>query len=114
MLRNTSPVDLHLRGDSLHTRRPRRQKSLEGLPLGDHGNSSENTFDVLIDPSTAPMRTREALSESGGAMSCVLREGDTLFVPRKWWHRVENVRLQDTVTPGWTAGVGWWFLPRNS
>ncbi|EIW55671.1 Clavaminate synthase-like protein [Trametes versicolor FP-101664 SS1] len=91
VLRNTSPVDLHLRADS-----------------------SENAFDVLIDPSTAPVNTREALSESGGAMSCVLREGDTLFVPRKWWHRVENVRLQDTATPGWTAGVGWWFLPRNS
>ncbi|OJT08247.1 Lysine-specific demethylase 8 [Trametes pubescens] len=93
VLRNTSPVDLHLRGDS-----------------------SGNAFDVLIDPSTAPLRTREALSESGGALSCVLREGDTLFVPRKWWHRVENVRLQDTdaANPGWTAGVGWWFLPRNS
>ncbi|KAL1943972.1 hypothetical protein VTO73DRAFT_3790 [Trametes versicolor] len=91
VLRNTSLVDLHLRADS-----------------------SANALDVLIDPSTAPVNTRGALSESGGAMSCVLCEGDTLFVPRKWWHRVENVRLQDTATPGWTAGVGWWFLPRNS
>ncbi|KAI0371995.1 Clavaminate synthase-like protein [Pilatotrama ljubarskyi] len=93
VLRNTSPVELHLL----------------------KGQSVEN-FDIAVDPST-PLRTTEALAESDSAMSCVLREGDTLFVPRRWWHRVENVKLQDVASStasGWTAGVGWWFLPRNS
>ncbi|KIP09374.1 hypothetical protein PHLGIDRAFT_126381 [Phlebiopsis gigantea 11061_1 CR5-6] len=47
---------------------------------------------------------------------CVLREGETLFIPRGWWHRVENVSLSRDPGPtaGWTAGVSWWFLPRNN
>ncbi|KAI0635213.1 Clavaminate synthase-like protein [Trametes polyzona] len=102
VLRNTSPVDLHLRRDP--------------------ASAPDASYEVAIDPRTAPLRTREAMEYTGAALSCVLREGDTLFVPRRWWHRVENVRLRETSTTalgadgprGWTAGVGWWFLPRNS
>ena len=52
------------------------------------------------------------------AMSCVLKEGDTLFIPRGWWHRVENVDMSwhhgspEGLCGGWTAGVAWWFLFR--
>ncbi|KAI0826571.1 hypothetical protein BC628DRAFT_1319774 [Trametes gibbosa] len=103
VLRNTSPIELHLRRDA-----------------------SQDSFAIAIDPSTAPLRATEALARTdAGAMSCVLRERDTLFVPRRWWHRVEAVRLRDagaaaatadamqTSAVGWTAGVGWWFLPRT-
>ncbi|KAI0664867.1 hypothetical protein C8Q70DRAFT_1049069 [Cubamyces menziesii] len=106
IMRNTSLVDLRV-----HARSPPK------------GNSFvEDAFVISMDPDSAPSRTRDALLESGVAWSCVLREGDTLFVPRRWWHQVENVMLpQDNAgaTPtttgpaGWTAGVGWWFLPRT-
>ncbi|KAI0777720.1 hypothetical protein BD413DRAFT_466972 [Trametes elegans] len=106
VLRNTSPLELHLR--------PR-----PGDPAG--------SFAVAMDPASAPVHTRDAVRESGAALSCVVREGDTLFVPRRWWHRVENVALRPEVPDaggdraaaaaraevGWTAGVGWWFLPRG-
>ncbi|KAI0360635.1 Clavaminate synthase-like protein [Trametes cingulata] len=92
VMRNMSPINLHILRDG------------------------SAPFEVAFDPST-PSRTTEALAASGAAMSCVLREGDTLFVPRRWWHRVESVKLRDTGSPadsGWMAGIGWWFLPRNS
>lgn len=56
----------------------------------------------------------EAMAEY--ARVCVLREGETLFIPKGWWHRVENVVLDRNprLTVGWTAGVSWWFLPRNN
>ncbi|KAH9901327.1 hypothetical protein C8Q73DRAFT_786706 [Cubamyces lactineus] len=110
IMRNTSPVDLHV------------HKRSSGTPRPPQGNPLEDTFVISMDPTSTPSRTRDALLESGAAWSCVLREGDTLFVPRRWWHRVENVTLpQDSAeaTPtstgpvGWTAGIGWWFLPRN-
>ncbi|OSD08062.1 Clavaminate synthase-like protein, partial [Trametes coccinea BRFM310] len=93
VMRNTSPVDLHLRRSG-----------------GGDG------FDVVLDPESASARVRDALLRGeGGALSCVVREGDTLFVPRRWWHRVENVALREggAAWQGWTAGVGWWFLPRS-
>ena len=106
IMRNTSLVDLRV-----HARPP------------PEGNSfAEDAFAISVDTDSASSRTRDALLDSGAAWSCVLREGDTLFVPRRWWHRVENVMLpQDNAgaTPtttgpaGWTAGVGWWFLPRT-
>ncbi|KAI1798161.1 hypothetical protein LXA43DRAFT_11925 [Ganoderma leucocontextum] len=47
--------------------------------------------------------------------SCVPHEGDTLFVPCRWWHGAENVvgpsAAANGKKRGWTAGVGWWFLP---
>ncbi|KAH9950807.1 Clavaminate synthase-like protein [Amylocystis lapponica] len=96
-LRNTSDIDLTLRPAS-------------------NSSHSEGVFDVLIDPAT-PARAAEAIAAS--ALSCVLREGETLFIPRGWWHRVENVVLAGGTQSadnhaGWTAGVGWWFLPRRS
>ncbi|KAI0646347.1 hypothetical protein C8Q79DRAFT_664261 [Trametes meyenii] len=95
VLRNTSPVEFHV---------------LRTPPGADP--------EVAIDPVSAPERTRDAILESDAALSCVVREGDTLFIPRRWWHRVENITLPSgtgsTGGPGWTAGVGWWFLPRNS
>ncbi|KAI0693942.1 hypothetical protein C8T65DRAFT_667471 [Cerioporus squamosus] len=68
--------------------------------------------------------TAQHVMDANAALSCVMREGDMLFVPRRWWHRVENVVLEDENTEpaqvprsgnsaGWTAGVGWWFLPRT-
>ncbi len=72
-------------------------------------------FDVEIDESV-PARTKECISKE--AISWLLREGETLFIPRGWWHRVENVFLKDVSPPPastgqWTAGVSWWFLLRN-
>ncbi|KAI8970888.1 hypothetical protein BD414DRAFT_501511 [Trametes punicea] len=106
VLRNTSPLDLHLH---LHSSRSTPR------------SASDDAFEIRIDPDSAPLRTREAVLGSGAALSCVVREGDTLFVPRRWWHRVENVALRDATGGleaeaggrGWTAGVGWWFLPRT-
>ncbi|KAI0674349.1 hypothetical protein C8Q78DRAFT_1075989 [Trametes maxima] len=95
VLRNTSPVELHV---------------LKTPPGAD--------LEVALDPASAPERTRDAILGSDAALSCVVREGDTLFVPRRWWHRVENITLRGSVPTtggaGWTAGVGWWFLPRSS
>ncbi|CDO75853.1 hypothetical protein BN946_scf184833.g4 [Trametes cinnabarina] len=90
IMRNTSPVELHLR------------------------RTDDGEFEVGLDEGSAPARVRDAVRGSG--LSCVLREGDTLFVPRRWWHRVENVALREESTSGggWTAGVGWWFLPRGA
>ncbi|KAI0339303.1 Clavaminate synthase-like protein [Trametopsis cervina] len=49
------------------------------------------------------------------AVTCVLREGETLYIPRGWWHRVENIAMHggSGKQAGWTAGVSWWFLPRR-
>ncbi|KAI0682252.1 Clavaminate synthase-like protein [Earliella scabrosa] len=105
--RNTSPFDVHVRKTS--------------------DTDVVSGFEVLVDPSSAPARTAQAVLSSGSALSCVLHEGDMLFLPRGWWHRVENVQVQAAGVPrtpgvggehkgrrGWTAGVGWWFLPRKS
>lgn len=61
-------------------------------------------FGVTVEGSSS-----RAIQELG--LSCVLKEGETLFVPRGWWHRVENVWTceGDSEEGGWTAGVGWWF-----
>ncbi|KAI0084622.1 hypothetical protein BDY19DRAFT_898144 [Irpex rosettiformis] len=49
------------------------------------------------------------------AVTCILRENETLLIPRGWWHRVENVALRDASCKhgGWTAGLSYWFLPRQ-
>jgi hypothetical protein len=51
----------------------------------------------------------------GYAVTCVLRQAETLLIPRGWWHRVENVALHNGSRErgGWTAGLSWWFLPRR-
>ncbi|KAI0336472.1 Clavaminate synthase-like protein [Cubamyces sp. BRFM 1775] len=112
IMRNTSLVDLHVH---------KRVAESEALPKEAH--LAQDAFVISMDPDSAPSRTRDALLQPGAAWSCVLREGDTLFVPRRWWHRVENVTLPQnktgatpasTSSVGWTAGVGWWFLPRSS
>ncbi|GBE84356.1 hypothetical protein SCP_0603350 [Sparassis crispa] len=91
-LRNTSAIDLQLRPRS---------------------GGSNLQFDILTD--SCPTRLVDALSLT--ALSCVLREGETLFIPRGWWHRVENVLLPgrgpSSASAGWTAGIGWWFLLRQ-
>lgn len=74
--------------------------------------SSGMQFHVEVHPEV-PLNTAEALAQHG--MTCILREGETLFIPKGWWHRVENVCLAKEPQPlaGWTAGVSWWFLPRS-
>lgn len=71
-------------------------------------------FEVRADPDL-PRETLEAIAEH--AVGCVVREGETLFIPRGWWHRVQNVRLvertRDDEPAGWTAALAWWFLPRT-
>ncbi|KZT71073.1 Clavaminate synthase-like protein [Daedalea quercina L-15889] len=88
-LRNTSPIDL----------------SLKPSPNGDD-------FVLVPEPST-PSHSVEAMLQLG--CSCVLREGETLFIPKGWWHRVENVILGEELPSdsGWTAGIGWWWLPHE-
>ncbi|KAK7689367.1 hypothetical protein QCA50_007158 [Cerrena zonata] len=89
-LRNTSPHELTLR----HT------------PTGD--------FDIHLEPDLP----NESIQElSNRALSCLVREGDTLLIPKRWWHRVENVDLapdpagsNGEMRVGWTAAVSWWFL----
>ncbi|RDX54554.1 Clavaminate synthase-like protein, partial [Lentinus brumalis] len=102
---NMSPLDCRLR---------RRQ-------------DEDGGFDVLMDRTSVPGQTALDVLDAGVALSCVMREGDMLFVPRRWWHRVENVVLQGEGartegtgnvrqsgrSHGWTVGVGWWFLPRS-
>ena len=81
--------------------------------------TSSDTFDVAINPAKIPAVTARAMLASDSVLSCVLQEGDTIFVPRSWWHRAENVMSPSAAARlgkkrGWTAGVGWWFLPRSS
>lgn len=64
-------------------------------------------FGVIMDNSL-PDQGVEVIQDV--ALSCVLNEGETLFVPKGWWHRVENVWTGEEENGcGWTAGVGWWF-----
>ncbi|KAI0764915.1 hypothetical protein C8Q74DRAFT_1205889 [Fomes fomentarius] len=89
------------------------------------GATAASGLEVLVNRASAPTQTFKAVMHSSCALSCVLEEGDMLFLPRGWWHRVENVELQGGGPPtgyeyhsgrprGWTAGVGWWFLSRSS
>lgn len=92
--RNTSSVDFHLRRSNPYTL--------------DH-----DTVDVYVDS----LGSEDAQSLSSAALSCVLLEGDTLFIPRGWWHRIENIALTpadgaESDCGGWTAGMAWWFLFR--
>jgi Cupin-like domain len=70
-------------------------------------------FELSVEDGTAP-HIIEAMAKH--ATVCVLKEGETLFIPRGWWHRAENVWIGDrkldgdeAIMAGWTAGVGWWF-----
>ncbi len=87
------------------------------------GADAASGLEILVDRASAPTQT---VIDSNCALSCVLEEGDMLFLPRGWWHRVENVELEGGGRPaeyeyhsghgrsrGWTAGVGWWFLSRS-
>ncbi|EMD36308.1 hypothetical protein CERSUDRAFT_95643 [Gelatoporia subvermispora B] len=84
--------------------------------------TEHDPFSILVPLSTVTTATVPSSSTIGAlstyALSCILHEGETLYIPRSWWHRVENVVLPGsaptTVTAGWTAGVGWWFLPRSN
>lgn len=82
------------------------------LSPSQHGDN----LNIIADPGT-PSRSVDAISQLG--YSCVLQEGETLFIPKGWWHRVENVVLGHSVgqtkpsCPGWTAAIGWWWLPRR-
>ncbi|TCD69594.1 hypothetical protein EIP91_007016 [Steccherinum ochraceum] len=83
-------------------------------------NTSHLNFSLHHTPGGAPqvhvdqMEDADADLISSAALTCVLKEGETLFIPRRWWHRVENVALlpdeQGKTSDGWTAGVAWWFL----
>ena len=102
---------------------PRMQPNMSPLDFrisrreGDEGN-----FDVLVDRASVPEDAVQYVLDANNALSCLMREGDMLFVPRRWWHRVENVVLKDDRDStqerhsekhaGWTVGIGWWFLSR--
>ncbi|PCH37078.1 Clavaminate synthase-like protein [Wolfiporia cocos MD-104 SS10] len=96
----------------------RNTSSLDFSLCRRHSAHYKCAFDIVAS-STVPERSSEVLSSV--ALSCILREGETLFIPKRWWHRVENVSLLDEASEGsarsiagWTAGIGWWFLPRES
>ncbi|KAH9925731.1 uncharacterized protein B0H18DRAFT_876881 [Fomitopsis serialis] len=89
-------------------------RNTSSINLSLQPSDSGDDFAVVAAPD-APSRSVEAISGLG--YSCILREGETLFIPKGWWHRVENVVLGRDQPPsgsGWTAGIGWWWLPRRS
>ena len=90
---NTSTLDFHLHPDESHGS-PRFRIAAS---LGASGTSE----------------ARDVIERD--AVTCILQENETLYIPRGWWHRVENVALQDMSDKhgGWTAGLSYWFLPRN-
>ena len=84
-LKNTSPIDFVLHGD---------------LEAGDvasvnvtQGSPSQSYIDVI----------------GKEAMSLILKEGEMLYLPERWWHHVQNIGS----SKGWTAGVGYWFRSRQ-
>lgn len=79
-----------------------------------HRNLS--AFDVFLENvNSLPDAAIEKLSKH--ALTCIVHEGDTLLIPKRWWHRVENVDLfPDSAEKkvGWTAALSWWFLLRDA
>ena len=82
-----------------------------------HTPPSPGAFEVYLESKTNEKLVQEL---SKHTLSCVVREGETLLIPRRWWHRVENVDLmpemeasKEEKNPGWNVGVCWWFTVRN-
>ncbi|OCH86640.1 Clavaminate synthase-like protein [Obba rivulosa] len=123
--RNTSAADLLLVPHAL----PAPLSSLSPVWSASHASPAPPCRDATPDnhdPFAILAAPTEVLPVR--AWSCVLHEGETLYIPRRWWHRVENVALPEhggaqsraaewwahgARRAGWTAGVGWWFLPRS-
>lgn len=103
MLRHTQ------RGSSVFSNTSRMKARLRR----DRSFTSGMQFHVEVHPDV-PLYTADAIAMHG--VTCLVREGETLFIPKGWWHRVENVCLTEEpqATAGWTAAVSWWFLPRSS
>ena len=94
----------------------RRQHNTSALDFHLYPNGSCESPPFRIAASfgaSEPPEARDIIERD--AVTCILRENETLFIPWGWWHRVENVALQDASRGrgGWTAGLSYWFLPRS-
>ena len=59
-------------------------------------------------------RIDEAAQDSAAQpLACSLRQGDSLWVPKGWWHAVRNGKASGASTSSWSAAIGAWFLPRG-
>ncbi|KAI0696613.1 hypothetical protein BC835DRAFT_854813 [Cytidiella melzeri] len=96
----------------------RRQHNTSALEFQIHRDASHDISGFRVETSldgTSDVREIRDVIERY-AVTCLLRQGETLLIPRGWWHRVENVGLRDGRREhcGWTAGLSWWFLSRSS
>jgi hypothetical protein len=72
-----------------------------------HASPDESNVTPVVEwKSFGELSTEELKQVEEGCLSCWVREGDCVFLPRGWWHRVENVNL-DGRRDGYTVGVGW-------
>ncbi|GAA97686.1 uncharacterized protein L969DRAFT_280703 [Mixia osmundae IAM 14324] len=77
-------------------------------------NTSSVDFDISsgkLALSAASPSQKYAQEILNAAQTCVLAPGDTLLLPRGFWHRVETIST-DSAQPGWAASIGFWFRMR--
>ena len=87
-----------------------RETLQSGQPL--QRNLATVQLDLALDGSC---RIDEAAQDSATQpLSCSLRQGDSLWIPRGWWHAVRNGTTSgDRTAHSWSASIGCWFLPRS-
>lgn len=86
-----------------------------GLSQGSSRNTLQLHLQFKVDEQGAAFASEDeglAARLAEHARACVLREGDMLHLPPRWWHTVKNVATTGDA-PAFVAGMGWWFHIRH-